>query len=133
MDEHEKDGKPLLTPKQERLIQNVARSRTIEEACRLTGINKSLYYKWCKVESFASALKEYRRMAAKEALDRLEKGLDRAVEVLIALLGSENESIRRYAANDVIGHVLKARELRELDERLTSIERLVLEKRTYRR
>jgi predicted DNA-binding transcriptional regulator AlpA len=43
--ENEK-GPKSITPKQERTIRAVLESRSIEEACKVAGISKSLFYKW---------------------------------------------------------------------------------------
>lgn len=52
--------------------------------------------------------------------------------LLAQLLDAENRSVRRYAASDVLAHIIKAREL-NLEGRLSEAERLLsYEKRTYR-
>ena len=118
-----KQGAFPLSVKQERAILAVMESRSIEEACRKASISKSLYYEWLKDDPcFADALRSRRDAAGAEALERLQRGLSIAVDVLVDLLASENEWVRRVAANDVISRFLKAKELGELEERLTRLE-----------
>ncbi|MGD0228789.1 MAG: hypothetical protein ABSC19_00335 [Syntrophorhabdales bacterium] len=115
-----------LTPRQERAILAVLESRTIEEACRKAGITKSLYYRWLRERPvFAAALKSRQEAVSNEALERLQGSVAAAVDVLVRLLDSDRESIRRSVANDVISRFLKTRELGELEERLTNLERLI--------
>ncbi len=133
MAENAKSGKSeknepfSLSAKQERAIVAVLQSRSVEEACRNARVSKTLYYRWLREEpGFGAALKSRRDAAGKEALARLNNGLNIAVDVLVKLLASENEWVRRVAANDVICRSLKARELVELEERLQRLEVAVL-------
>ena len=64
-----------LTVKQERAIIAVLGSRTITEACRASGITRSIYYLWLKQPAFARALKERREALIAGAMTRLEGGL----------------------------------------------------------
>jgi hypothetical protein len=48
-----------------------------------------------------------------------------AVDVLVDLLASENEWVRRVAANDVISRFFKAKELGEIEERLGRLESVI--------
>ncbi len=119
----QRQGTFSLSRKQERAILAVLESRSIEEACRKADISKTLYYRWLQDDpGFADALKSRRDAAGAEALERLQKGLSIAVDVLVDLLASENEWVRRVAANDVICRFFKAKELGELEERLTRLE-----------
>ncbi len=127
----QKQGTSSLSGKQERAILAVLESRSIEEACRKAGISKTLYYGWLKDDpGFADALRGRRDAAGAEALERLHRGLTIAVDVLVDLLASENEWVRRVAANDIISRFLKAKELGDLEERLARLETAVANKNT---
>jgi hypothetical protein len=105
----------------------VLESRSVEEACKKAGISKTLYYRWLREDpGFGAAIKTRRDAAYSEAFDRLRSGLSAAADVLVDLLASENEWVRRVAANDVICRVLKAKELTELEERLARLETAML-------
>jgi hypothetical protein len=56
----------------------------------------------------------------------------KAVITLEKLLNAESEAVRRAAANDILGHILKYRELTEFEDRLETVEKIVLERKTYR-
>jgi hypothetical protein len=51
----------------------------------------------------------------------------------LELVNSESEEIARKAATSVIEMVLKLRESEEVEQRLESIEKIVLERRSYYR
>ena len=121
------------TLRQEKVIRAVLECRSIEEACKTAGVSKSLYYKWLKIPAFAEALKTARETVTAEALNRLERSLGRAVDTLVRLLNSKSEGVRRYVANDIITHFLKARELRELEERMANLEKSMGEQANWRR
>ena len=122
----QKQGAFSLSGKQERAILAVLDSRSIEEACRKANISKTLYYRWLQEDpGFAETLMSRRDAASSDALERLQRGLSSAVDVLVDLLASENEWVRRVAANDVISRFLKAKELGELEERLARLETAV--------
>jgi hypothetical protein len=59
--------------------------------------------------------------------------MTKAANTLVSLLDEKGGELRRRTANDLIGHVLKARELEELEERLEQVERVVLERKTYKK
>jgi hypothetical protein len=120
-------GASALNAKQERAILAVLESRSVEEACKKARISKTLYYRWLREDpGFGTALRTRRDAASNQAFDGLRSGLSAAVDVLVALLASENEWVRRVGANDVICRVLKAKELMELEDRLERLETAML-------
>ena len=46
-------------------------------------------------------------------------------EALVGLLPTKNEYLRRNVANDIIEHVLKGRELEDLEKRIARLEDVV--------
>ena len=122
----QKQGAVSLSRKQERAVLAVLESRSVEEACRKANISKTLYYRWLRGDpGFADALKNRRAEAGTDALERLQAGLSSAVDVLVDLLASENEWMRRVAANDIICRFFKAKELWDVEERLERLEAAV--------
>jgi hypothetical protein len=127
-----KSDETSLTKRQLSSIPYVISSRTIEEGCRKAGISTQTFYKWLKNPVFDEELKRQQGGVSDKALEKLKENMTRAVDVLVALLDCEHESIRRGAANDILNHGLKARELGEIEERLSSIEKIILERKVYR-
>jgi uncharacterized protein YaaW (UPF0174 family) len=83
-------------------------------------------------EEFSQAVTSARRKLLDKAMNKLLNVSMKAVRTLENLLDADSESVRRAAANDVLGHLLKYRELSEIEERLESVEKIVLERRTYK-
>lgn len=105
---------------------------TVEDTARKTGISKNTLYTWMKQDDFNRAVSEARKKLTDKAMNKLMNVTMKAVITLEKLLDAESEAVRRAAANDVLGHVLKYRELTEIEERLETVEKIVLERRTYR-
>jgi transcriptional regulator with XRE-family HTH domain len=121
-----------LSNKQLLSINHILSSATIEEASRKSGVSRGTIYNWLKDEKFSQELKRQRDQVIEEALNHLKVSVTKAVGELIKLMGAEREEVRRLACNDVISHALKSVELENLEERLDKVERIVLERKTYR-
>lgn len=105
---------------------------TVEDAARKSGVARGTLYGWLKDEEFQKNLSEARRRLFDKAMSKLMTVSMKAVIALEKLLHARSESVRRAAANDILGHILKYREISEIEARLESVERIVLERRTYR-
>lgn len=104
----------------------------VEEAARKSGIARGTLHGWLKTDEFQKALSAARTKMLDRAMHKLMSVCMKAVITLEGLLTAESESVRRAAANDVLGHALKYRELSEIEERLETVEKIVLERRTYK-
>ena len=51
-----------------------------------------------------------------------ERRLAKAVETLAGMLDGKDDRLKRLTANDIINHVLKHKELAELEQRLEALE-----------
>jgi len=122
-----------LNNKQLRAIPILIASDTVEEAAQQIGVARTTLYGWMEKDEFDQAVKVARRKLLDKSLNKLTNVSMKAVNTLEKLLDAESEAVRRAAANDVLNHSLKYRELSEIEERLESVERLVLERRTYKR
>jgi hypothetical protein len=121
-----------LSPRQSRVISILVQARNIEDGAKRAGISKTTIYKWLRLPVFREELARQKNDIMQVGLENLKSQVEKAVSVLAALLDSESEAIRRYVANDILTHALKAKELQDIEERLCGIERIVYEKRTYR-
>jgi uncharacterized protein YerC len=129
MDENRSES---LSPRQSKVISILIQARTIEDGAKKAGVSKTTIYKWMHITSFREELTRRKNEVMDVALEDLKTHVKKAVEVLGALLNSDSEAIRRYVANDILTHALKAKELQDIEERLSGIERIVCEKRTYK-
>jgi len=105
---------------------------SIEETCRRAEISKPTFYSWLKDDNFKTELKKQRDILIKESLDKLKCAINKATEGLIKLMESSREDVRRLACSEVLKHALKSIEIEEIEERLEKVERIVLEKKTYK-
>ena len=129
------NGKELgkdLSERQRRLIPFIVSANTIEEGCRQAGISTVTFYSYLRDPLFTEELRKARDAAVAEAMESLKAATTKAVDKLVALLDSQDEGIRRKAAVDVLTFISKWREFHEIEDRLVYIERLALERRTYR-
>jgi transposase-like protein len=105
---------------------------TVEGAAKEVGISKNTIYTWMQQEEFSKAVAEARKKLFDKAMHKLMNVSMKAVITLEKLLNAESEAVRRAAANDILGHILKYRELTEFEDRLETVEKIVLERKTYR-
>ena len=59
---------------------------------------------------------------AAEAFGILSQSLTKAIETLTGLLNTQDERLKRLVCKDIIEHILRHKEIRELEERLKAIE-----------
>jgi hypothetical protein len=121
-----------LSDRQKRALPYLAVAPSVQSACRQAKIRTDTYYRWLKDPRFVAALKQQQNELVTDAMNCLRANITRAVSTLVSLLESENDFLKRSVANDIISHYLKYRELSEIEERLETVERIVLERRTYR-
>ncbi len=121
-----------LNNKQLKAIPILISCDTVEEAARQIGVAKTTLYAWMEKDEFNQAVTSARRKLLDKAMHKMLNISMKAVITLEKLLDAESESVRRAAANDVLGHLLKYKELSEIEDRLESVEKIVLERRTYR-
>ena len=105
---------------------------TVEGAAKKAGISKNTIYTWMQQKEFNQAVSEARKKLFDKAMHKLMNVSMKAVNTLEKLLHAKSEAVRRAAANDVLGHILKYQEISEIEDRLDTVEKIVLERRTYR-
>lgn len=128
-DSIQNDTETTLTDRQKRAIPYLAAGPSIREGCRQAKIRTETFYHWSKQPAFELALKKQREDLFQEAIQTLSSSVQNAVDTLTGLITTENESLKRAVCNDILGHVLKVRELKEIEERLSNIEKIVAERK----
>ncbi len=119
-----------LNQRQLRTVPLFIQADSIEDAARQAGISKNTLHRWLNQEEFQKAISEARRRLLDKALHRLSNICLKAVNTLGRLLTAESEAVARAAANDILGHALKQREILDIEERLKVLEKIVLERKT---
>jgi transposase-like protein len=119
-----------LTPRQMDAIPHVVTASSIAEGCRSAGITRTTFYKWMREPSFKEEVARHRNKLVEDGMEILKGHFARAVEALVGLLATEAEGLRRQVAMDVIGHVLKLKEMTDIEGRLDAIEKTLAEFRS---
>ena len=123
MTESDKNKGQNLTERQLKAIPHLVASSSYEKGCRKARISRNTFYEWLKDPVFKAELKRQRDTVIEEALETLKSSMTNAVKVLLELLDeTKNEYLKRNVAKDIIGYVIKAKEIEDLDKRITEIE-----------
>ena len=112
-----------LTERQIKALPYFIGSISEAEACRQAKIAKQTYYDWLKDPSFRAQLTKLREEAVRNAVENLKAHACKAVDTLIGLLDADNLPLRRSAANDILHHIGRYKELQEIEQRLSILER----------
>ncbi|VGO12179.1 hypothetical protein PDESU_00730 [Pontiella desulfatans] len=115
--------KTNLTPRQERLLVELVKTPDIQAAAKAAEVGRTTVYRWLEQPEFAAELDRCRNQAMNEALCNIKSLSSKAVQVMQELLDSENHSVRRMVCKDVLRHALQLREMEEIEQRLSRIER----------
>ena len=111
-----------LTAKQVKTIPILLAAKNYEKGCKSARISKTTFYKWMQGEGFAAEFDRQRNRIAEAAFGMIAQNIEKAVGVLVGLLDTGDDRVKRLTANDVIGHFLKHKELDDLDERIQRVE-----------
>ena len=111
-----------LTNRQIKALPHLVSSATYTEGCKKAKVNKTTLYKWLRIPEFKAELDRQRDEVAAEAFGMLSQGLTKAVEALVGLLDNKDDRLKRLAAKDIIEHILKRKEIEDLEKRLKAIE-----------
>jgi len=113
-----------LSWRQKRAITSLLIERDVKTAATAAKVGHRTLCRWLTEEPFRAALSEAEGDAIDGATRRLVGLADSAVDTLGDLLDSKDasESVRLRAAQSIIDNLLKLRELRNLEQRITALE-----------
>ncbi len=122
-----------LTPSQQICINELLAGNKVIDACKTAKVTRQAYYYWLKDDQqFQDELERQRNEIIDSSMGKLRSLMNKAVNKLEALVNSENEEVARKASNSIIEYSLKWAEAEDVEDRLEEVERLILEKKTYR-
>lgn len=98
------------------------------EAAKLIGCSRGEIYEWLKDNEFKAELEKLRSQIVNDAISKMKAHVTKAVDVLASLLDDESSQVRRAACNDILNHVGRFMELKELENRLVNLENATLRK-----
>ena len=117
-------GTGELTPRQQRAVVALLQVRSVTEAAALTKVPSRTLYRWiANDEPFRAALLQAEGAAIDEATRGLVGLTGKALEALDRALDTgQPPTVQLRAAQTVLENLLRLRELRNLEERLTRLE-----------
>jgi len=111
-----------LTTKQAKAMPILLAAKSYEEGCKKARVAKSTFYAWMQDERFAAEFGRQRSKIAEAAFGMIAQNIEKAISVLVGLLDTGDDRVKRLTAKDIIGHFLKHKELNEIEERIQRIE-----------
>ena len=119
---------PGMELKQERVLAALIETANITMACKAAGVSRKTFYNWQDVDAaFRLRLQTIRERMIEEALDGLAMRTRAALEAMDAALGDKNSGTRLRAAQAVLDHLLKLKDVVDLEARLKRLEDLAAE------
>jgi phage terminase small subunit len=118
----------VLTPKQERLLVALLRSKSVEAAAEQAGVAPRTAWSYLKQPAFKAALRERRCELLQQTTNCLVSGATEATTALRAVVTNSMEpaAARVAAARALLEHVWRAHEVGDLADRLAQLEALAL-------
>ncbi|OQY83564.1 MAG: hypothetical protein B6D40_06750 [Anaerolineae bacterium UTCFX3] len=115
-----------ITAKQSKAISALLTSRTIGEAATSAGVAERTLYTWLKNADFRGALREAQNELLDTTTRRLANGQTAALDTMEKLIQSaRHESTRLTACVQWVNLFLRFNEVKNIEERLTELERQV--------
>ena len=117
-----------LNSRQRKAIAALLSSRNVQEAAQTANIGERTLYRWLAENTvFRAALYAAEGEAIDAATRRLLSLKDTAIDTLAEVIAAPEKSPtgRLRAAQGVLDYLLKMRELRNLENRITELEKLV--------
>jgi hypothetical protein len=115
------------------LILALARGASYDEAAKAAGVGERTVVRRMRDPAFRTEVERVRTALLEVAMGRLAATVSAAVDALEDLLSPGTvPTVRRGAADAILGHALRLREHLELDGRLTALEaRLDAKEKTH--
>ena len=119
--------KDTLSRNQARALAALLEHRTVSKAAEIAGLSRKTIYKYLENENFRSELTKAESGLIGAAVTWLLAGQESALRTLEAIVTSGDVTNRRLAAIAWLNFVIKYRELRNVEERLTALEERVFD------
>ena len=113
---------------QELALPHLAISSNYSKTCEELGLSQDTLYSWLHDDpEFKAQLDKMRSEACnrvfEEAIATLKNSTTKAVTTLVALLDRDDyPAVQRAAANDILTHVQKFKELQDFEDRIAKLE-----------
>jgi hypothetical protein len=116
-----------VSTKQQKAIAALITERNQSAAAKSAGVGERTLYKWLADNNFRAALREAESQLVDSAVRRLAVGQGAALDTLETLMTkAKHESTRASAAVSWLNLFLRFSEARDIEQRLSELERLVV-------
>jgi hypothetical protein len=114
-----------LTPRKKRAALALVEHGAVSRAAESCGVSRQALHRWMLDPEFTAYLHQVSGDAVTAASRRLVSLMDGAIDALMQILDSGSIRERMRAAELIITHALRLRELTDIEERLTLLERSI--------
>jgi transposase-like protein len=116
-----------LSPRKRRAVLALVEHGSVVRAADEVGISRQALHRWIKEPEFSQALREASSNMVEQASRRLTHLMLRAVDALEFVLKSSTSNTREKlrAAELILSHGVRLRELSELESRIVELEHKV--------
>ncbi len=117
-----KKSKKEFSRRQLQALPYIATCPTYTQAAEKASVSHKQICEWMQQKAFKDKVRSLQDEVLENAVASLKSATTKAVEVLVSLLDEEDPRTRRGAANDVLNHAAKFKELQELEQRINVLE-----------
>ena len=120
-----------LTTRQQRTIAALLAAKDVRAAAQQAKVPERTLYTWMGEPAFRAALYEAEGHLIDAAVRRLLHYQDAALTVILTIMADKQNhaGVRLRAAQTVLEQLLKLRELRDIEERLSALEANIVNQR----
>lgn len=113
-----------LSPRQQRAISALLSAKTVSGAAKAAGVGERTVFTWLRDPGFRAALSVAEGELIDQAVRRLMRLQDTAIDTIEQVLGDTeaSQAVRLKAAQMVLETVLRLREQRDTEQRLSALE-----------
>jgi len=117
-----------LSEKQIIAIELLMAGKPVAKVAKAAGVSRVTIYRWLKNDDFRAELDKRKNALIERSSRKLVGALDQAIDVLIELLKSKNQNVRRLAAGNLIEYSVKLSSLTDIEKRIKALEVAIEEK-----
>ncbi len=113
-----------LSRKRHQAIAALIEQPTVKGAALAAGVGEATLIRWMKDEAFKTAYRDAKRRIVNQAITRLQRSSDNAVQTLVAIMNDTDSppTTRVVCAKTILDMALKGVELDDVLSRIETIE-----------
>jgi len=118
----------ILQPNQTEAIAALLENASVLQVSELVSVSRSTVYRWLRDPDFQAELRAAEGVILDKASRRLILLADKAISALVSIMDDPTQdgaTQKRYAAQTILDNVLKLWELRNVESRLSELEKRV--------